>query len=435
MKKLCIIILALLVVSNIFGQTNIDLKFTGVYNTNWVQLDSIKIENLTQNGDTMLYYPDTTLSFTIIGQSENLTKNIEFRLYQNYPNPVSDNTTIKLYIPEKDKVVIKITDLLGRLSVLHEQILEHGYHSFIFTPGIANIYVVSASWRGNTRNIKVINQGNSDGNSPCLSYSAKNGSNRYLKSLQSSKGINFTVGDSLKFTGYYDTLENVIEDTFGVSTNYTFHFVYCPSSFIDFRDSNVYQAVQIGNQCWMAENLAYLPSVNNSVSLTFPYYYVYGYAGANVTVAKTTYNYQTYGALYNWSATMDGSLSSNSVPSGVQGACPLGWHLPSDTEWDIIVNYLGGWIVAGGKMKETGFTHWNSPNTGSTNVSGFSALSGGCLFYYGGFVSMGDLASFWSSTESNSDNTWRRILAYDSESIYRSSYNKKYGFSVRCLRD
>ena len=128
MKKLCIIIPALLFVSNIFGQTNIELKFRGVYDTNWVQLDSIKIENLTQIGDTMLYYPDTTLSFTIIGQSENLTTNVEFRLYQNYPNPVLDNTTIKLYIPEMDKVVIKITDILGRVSGLKAEILEHGNH-------------------------------------------------------------------------------------------------------------------------------------------------------------------------------------------------------------------------------------------------------------------------------------------------------------------
>ena len=132
----------------------------------------------------------------------------------------------------------------------------------------------------------------------------------------------------------------------------------CGNLFNDFRDNNIYRTVKISSQCWMAENLAYLPSVSPSStgSDITPYYYVYDYQGTDVSVAKTSTNYQTYGVLYNWPAVMNGESSSTSVPSGVQGICPSGWHLPSDGEWTVLTNYLGGLSVAGGKMKEAGTT-------------------------------------------------------------------------------
>ncbi len=419
---------------------NITLKFTGYYANNFIELDSIKIENLTQSGDTMLYYPDTTLSLLTVGQEKKISENAEFILYQNYPNPVLDKSTIKLYIPKKDKVVIKITDLLGRVYGSQVQILEPGYHSFVFTPGIAKTYIISAGWRGSIRNVKVFNQGNSEGNTPSLSYSVKTVSNKYQKSLKSSKGINFNVGDSLKFTGYSFSLEDNIYDIFGVSTNYTFQFyqfTLCSSAFIDFRDSNVYQTVQIGNQCWMAENVAYLPSVSppDSGSYTSSYYYVYGYNDTIVTAAKATPNYQTYGVLYNWPAAMNGDTSSNSVPSGVQGVCPLGWHLPSDAEWDTIVNYLGGSSVAGGAMKETGFSHWNTPNTGAINSSGFTALPGGSRFDNGSFFNIGVYGFWWCSRDYDAYSAKTRLMYYLYGNVYRANGSKEYGFAVRCLRD
>ena len=124
-------------------------------------------------------------------------------------------------------------------------------------------------------------------------------------------------------------------------------------TFIDSRDGNEYNWVQIGDQIWMAENLKYLPSVvgSGTGSETTPYYYVYGYNGTNVADAKATDNYATYGVLYNWTAAMDGEASSTTNPSGIQGVCPAGWHLPSDAEWTELTDYLGGTSVAGGKLK------------------------------------------------------------------------------------
>lgn len=445
MKKLYFIIPIILLVSNIFGQSNIELKFTGYFGTNWIQLDSVKIENSIQSGDTMLYYPDTTLLFTNVGLVNNLNKIDEFNLNQNYPNPVLDKTSIKLYVPEKDKVVIKITDILGREYRLHEQILEPGYHSFVFTPGDAKTYILSASWRGYRKNIKVINQGNRDGSKPSLYYSAKTGNIRLLKFQKSSKGINFNVGDSLIFTGYSFPFVDIKKDTFGVSTIYTFQFhepTECYSSFIDARDSNVYTAVQIGSQCWMAENLAYLPSVSPSDSGCIfgdssHHMYVYGYQGTSVTAAKSTPNYQIYGVLYNWYAAMKGDSSSNNVPSGVQGACPTGWHFPSKYEWDTLVNYLGGDSIAGGKMKESGTTHWLSPNTGATNSSGFTALPGGIRHLSGTFMYIGH-AGFWVSSTEHPPSTyyaWFRRLCSFHNDVDGGTFQNWGAGSVRCLKD
>jgi len=209
----------------------------------------------------------------------------------------------------------------------------------------------------------------------------------------------------------------------------------CGNSFIDARDGSTYSTVQIGNQCWMAKNLAYLPSVvgPGTGSQTMPYYYVYGYDGTNVAAAKVTTNYDIYGVLYNWAAAMAGSLSSISNPSDVKGICPIGWHLPSDAEWTELIDYLGGANIAGGKLKAT--THWNSPNTGANNETNFSSLPGGHRNTNGDFLLIENNGSWWSSTESTSTFAWHRFMSYSSSSVGRSGSSKEDAFSVRCVKD
>src|SRR5690554_4182629 len=186
-------------------------------------------------------------------------------------------------------------------------------------------------------------------------------------------------------------------------------------TFIDSRDGNEYNWVQIGDQVWMAENLAYLPSVNmvadGSEDAAGSYYYVYGYDGTNVAEAKATDNYATYGVLYNWTAAMN--------------ACPDGWHLPSDAEWTELTDYLGGESVAGGKLKETGTTHWASPNTGATNETGFTALPGGYRNNTGTFHGIGYYGYWWSATEGNATRAWDRGMHCSSSSVSRLSYLKE----------
>lgn len=131
-----------------------------------------------------------------------------------------------------------------------------------------------------------------------------------------------------------------------------------------------------------------------------------------------------YGKLYNWYAVND-----------PRGLAPEGWHVPTHFEWTTLTDCLGGLSVAGGLMKETGTTHWLSPNTDATNFSGFTGLPGGSRNGVGTFGSFGYYGGWWSSTEYSSVNAWGRFLDYSSGFVYVSYDYKQNGFSVRCLRD
>ncbi len=208
-------------------------------------------------------------------------------------------------------------------------------------------------------------------------------------------------------------------------------------------DLNVYNTVQIGNQCWMRENLRST-------------HYADGTAIAAGTTSSTTTAYYyplqgdfTYGYLYNWKAVMRNSSNSQSNPSGVQGVCPNGWHVPSDAEWDELQNYVSSQShylcngdnnnVAKALAAKTG---WVS-STGTcavgnvqvnNNATGFSALPAGHN-YGGSYTNYGTAATFWSSTEAGSANTFDRSVDYSNAVFTRSNHPKGYGFSVRCLRD
>jgi uncharacterized protein (TIGR02145 family) len=183
-----------------------------------------------------------------------------------------------------------------------------------------------------------------------------------------------------------------------------------------------YQTVQIGDQCWFSENCRYLPEVSPSsaYSETDPYYYVYDYEGTDVASAMSTSNYATYGVLYNWPAVM------------TEGICPSGWHIPSDGEFTELTDFLGGESVAGGKMKEAGYDHWNSPNTGATNSSGWTGLPGG--YRSGGFSDVESLGGWWSASESGSD-SWRLGMYHNLDAVNRTYDTRSFGFSARCVID
>ena len=175
-------------------------------------------------------------------------------------------------------------------------------------------------------------------------------------------------------------------------------------------DGNIYNMVIIGDQEWMAENLK-VTHFRNGDTITNQM----DYGDDDSSVYR-------YGALYDWYTVDD-----------TRNIAPDGWHVPSDSEWQILINHLGGDSTAGGKMKATGSAYWNSPNTGATNESGFSALPGG---YYGGaYFYMGYYATFWSSTEYNNSNSVYYQLGYNHSAIGRHSLRKDSGFSIRCVRD
>jgi uncharacterized protein (TIGR02145 family) len=131
---------------------------------------------------------------------------------------------------------------------------------------------------------------------------------------------------------------------------------------------------------------------------------------------------------------MNGAASSTTNPSGVQGVCPAGWHLPSDAEWTELTDYLGGTSVAGGKLKETG-TAWGSPNTGATNETGFTALPGGYRYFDENFHDIGNYGYWWSATELATYYSWFRHMTYHTSTVAKYSNNWQSGYSVRCVRD
>ncbi|MCD4792500.1 MAG: Ig-like domain-containing protein [Bacteroidales bacterium] len=205
-------------------------------------------------------------------------------------------------------------------------------------------------------------------------------------------------------------------------------------------EGNKYNAVLIDDQIWMAENLRVTRYANGTAIQLVTDNTAWINLGNNDTdKAYCFYNNNangeaaTYGALYTYAAATNGNYSGNNV----QGVCPDGWHLPSDAEWTDLIEYLGGEDVAGGKMKETGTTHWNSPNTGADNTSGFTALPGGYRNSEdGSFYHIGYSCYFWSSVEKYSGTAAVNYnIDYNDAKINELIYYKSEGFSVRCVKD
>ncbi len=207
----------------------------------------------------------------------------------------------------------------------------------------------------------------------------------------------------------------------------------CGASFVDARDSQSYNTVQIGTQCWMAENLnigTRIDGSNNQID--------------NGTIEKYCYdddpaNCNIYGGLYQWDEMMQYVTTE-----GIQGICPSGWHLPTDAEWKTMEMYLGmtqaqadttGYrgTDEGDKLKST--SGWLSNGNG-TNTSGFTALAGGYRSTNGGFNVKTLLGYWWSSTEYDSSYSWGRVLSWMYSKVLRSkTKDKRDGFSVRCLKN
>jgi uncharacterized protein (TIGR02145 family) len=209
---------------------------------------------------------------------------------------------------------------------------------------------------------------------------------------------------------------------------FCFGLTKLPAQTVKDIDGNVYTSVTIGTQVWMVENLKTTKYSNGdligttttatldiSLETTPKYQWAYDGNENNVT---------TYGRLYTWYAVMDS-----------RNVCPTGWHVPSDAEWTALTKYLGGKRVAGGKLKEIGTTHWQSPNTGATNETGFTALPSGGRSNYGSYGTFGYFGIWWSSTESATLDAYILRLTYDRRKVYRNSGYKYSGFSIRCLKD
>ena len=188
-----------------------------------------------------------------------------------------------------------------------------------------------------------------------------------------------------------------------------------------------YTSIVLGNgQEWMAENLRTTTYANGDPipNVTDDNQWEDLTTGAWVHYNNDSQYENPYGKLYNGYTVDD--------PRNV---CPTGWHVPTDAEWTVLSDYLGGESVAGGKMKSTGTQYWSSPNTDATNESGFSGLPSGYRNSSGSFGGIGLDGYWWSSTEYSALYAWYRSLGYSIGYVDRYANNKRNGLSVRCLRD
>jgi uncharacterized protein (TIGR02145 family) len=511
----------------------ISFTFTANHTCKYAALDSILIENLTQGGDTTLYYPDTVLTLVLTGIDQFLTGSNNFYVSQNYPNPFETKTNIDIFLPECDDITIDVYDLLGRKVVNYEGSHESGMQHFTFFGGNSKNYILTVSSKKYLQYIQMIQFGEVSSGLPYLEYNGSTTMNSIKikqKSLQSL--FPYNLGDQLKFTGYVsgdyisitdnpttsqeyifdinhmvpttptagthitdeDQIEwhwNTVADADGYKynavndytsatdngtstsytqtglaceTNYTLYvWAYnscgtssslelneqtsdCPSSFICGTstvtyDGVTYNTVQIGSQCWLKENLRTTKYNDNSSipEVTDASTWTSTTSGAYCCYDNNPSNCDTYGALYNWYAVNTGKL------------CPSGWHVPSDAEWDTLTNYLSAnsqyWCGSNSSYIAKSLastTLWNT-HTGTctvgndlsaNNSTGFSALPGGYRNSSdGSFYYLSYYGYWWSSTENGASYAWFRSLNYNNANASRSSFNKRFGLSVRCLRD
>lgn len=222
-------------------------------------------------------------------------------------------------------------------------------------------------------------------------------SNTSAQQLGIHKHVVLHNGDTIVYP--IDSINRVYYDSISV----------CSAPFTDPRDGEVYKVIQIGNQCWMAENLRYSTAGS-------------GYNGNNPNIR--------YGRLYDWTTLMNGEASSTLNPSNVQGLCPNGWHLPSDAEWTELENAIGGSNIGTGMKSTAG---WNNNGNG-TNTTKFNVLPTGTL-NGSNFVSLGDFANLWSATEFSATKAYLRYFSFSSPNINSTDDTKSFGMGCRCIKD
>jgi uncharacterized protein (TIGR02145 family) len=198
-----------------------------------------------------------------------------------------------------------------------------------------------------------------------------------------------------------------------------------PTGTVTDIDGNTYKTITVGAQVWMAENLKTTKYLNGDpISNITGLDWSSQDSGAYCLYNNESSNKEVYGSLYNWYAVAD--------PRNI---CPSGWHIPSSDEWGSLVSFVGGTAVAGGKLKEVGLEHWNTPNTGANNEYGFTALPGGYRDPMSTFATIGSYGYFWSITEAISPSALHIGVNYLDESTRIAEWPKTFGLNVRCIKN
>ncbi len=442
MKKCIVVMLfAFSIIQGSYSQL-VTLTFTAKYEGIYIDLDSIYIQNLTQGGSIMLYYPDT---FYVLGPSsvEEITENSGLYVGPAFPNPFEFSANFDVYIARQERILLRVFDLTGRQISAYENNLPQGWHSFSFIAGNNKMNLLSVETNNGREMLKMVGTG-SAGSSAYITYNGLISNTFSRKEIQTF--FPWDMGDNLRYTGFSTvdssiTGSSTIENDPISDVTLTFFIqrgISCfDEPYITDVDGNVYRTVLVGSKCWMAENLKTskfnnfddIPFVADATAwsaLTSPGYCWYN---DGIYFNDSSVYVETYGLLYNWYAV-------DPAGNGNRNICPEGWHVPSHSEWLEMVNYLGGSTVAGGKLKDHGMLYWESPNTGATNETGFTALPSGARNPDGSYNDyLGTNGHWWSTSEFNTDYAHFAGLGYASSSVLLGNMNKRLGFTVRCVKD
>lgn len=440
-KRAQIYFISLLLIKSVFGQVSgIEVTFTAIDSISYIQLDSIKVMNRTLEYERMFYWPDTVVVLdSLLGIFDPQPDKAGFQVLQNYPNPMTGFTTISLYIPEKDKVSFVLANVMGRIILKSDIILDRGIQMFRVTPGTGNQFYFTAWWRGYSSCIQILQTQNDTYSSASMEYQ---GSKSRVLKIKTNETIGVFVdsqADEYLYVGYANGLESGILDAPEDDTMYFFQFaanIPCIDIPTVEYEGQVYNTVQIFSQCWLVENLNVGAMIPGEVAQS-----------DNGALEKYCYNNNPdscskYGGLYEW----DEMMQYTTLP-GVRGICPPYWHIPTDEEWKVlegsvdslwgIGDYRWDWFSdrgfdAGKNLKTV--TGWYLGGNG-TDKFGFSGLPAGTLFTNDDFYCVTNSGCWWTSTEAYSGGSKGRGLSYEFSGTNRSNAQNSEGFSVRCLKD
>lgn len=423
MKKILILTL-LVVISETLLSQNYLISFTASGQSSII--DSIEVSNLTQRISLTLNGSDTLHLESNVGLHEETKKEDKLKIY---PNPMNQSARIEFENPESGLINFQVIDNSGRVILKHAETLEKGYQIFTIS-GLRNgHYSFQISNDEVSYSDQIVSTGDKN-SKPNLKYEGNysvNEPGNQMKSLRNLIQMRYNDGDIVLLKGFSSNYSRIITIVPTESQQVKFEFIEC----IDF-DNNIYPVVTIGDQTWMAENLKVTHYRNGEEipNVTGNSHWSGLSSGAYCWFYNDLSWKDAYGALYNWFTVVDS-----------RGLCPAGWHAPSDAEWTILTNNLGGENFAGGKIKSTrtqpdSHPRWSKPNPYATNESGFSGLPGGNRESLNGiFVNFGWEGFFWCSTEESLTYAWLRNLSKPNISVTRYNGSRCIGNSVRCVRD
>ncbi len=394
-------------------------------------VDSVMIENLMQ-GTTLKMKGTEVLRLTVVTGIEAMNED-ESGMVRFYPNPMKDHAKMQFILPEPGETIITLYDISGRKISQRNDLLTRGRHVYVIQGIEGGIYLAKVTSGRYSCSGRLISSG-SGGGAPEIAYEhtlSLNEKPEGIKGTTVEKTMQYNTGDRLKLKGISGIYSTVITDVPTAGKTISFNFIPCTDG-----DGNNYSVVQIGSakgdsdskavQTWTVENLR-TTKLSNGTPINFVdskaewWTYTtpaYCYYGNNSKYAKD------YGGLYNGYAAESYRL------------CPVGWHVPGQQEWTLMVNYLGGASGAGGKLKETGSVHWGSITIGANNETGFTGIPGGSRDSQ--FRGIGDFAYWWTKTQpQTSPGSLYNFYLWNGDDIahFSQAGRGERGYSVRCVQD